>query len=417
MNVADSELVDAILVQAGLEKTAKIEDAEVVIFNTCSVRQHAEDRVLGRIANEQYRKRFKPELKIGIIGCMAQRIGERLVGENKGLDFAVGVDQYEFLPQLLQGGMASIFNNRNDSQLYTNYLPMHHESVCGFVTIMRGCNNFCSYCIVPYLRGRERSRPDDDIFEDIIKAGEKGIRDVTLLGQNVNSYFYKGLDFPGLLERLNGIETIERLRFITSHPKNLSKKLIKIMKNANKVCEHIHLPLQSGDDLILQRMNRGYSAKDYFKIVADLRANIPNIAITTDLIAGFPGETHQQFQKTLDMMKKVEFDYAFCFKYSEREGTNAEKLSDKVPEGERLNRLKRMIDLQREITLQKFQSQIGKTTEVLVESKSKHGGNQYSGKTRDYKTCVFESDEDCIGKIIRIQITSATSGTLIGEKK
>ncbi|MCD4796040.1 MAG: tRNA (N6-isopentenyl adenosine(37)-C2)-methylthiotransferase MiaB, partial [Candidatus Cloacimonetes bacterium] len=322
MNVADSELVASILGQNDFIIVGNIDDADIIIFNTCSVRQHAEDRVMGRISNEVSRKSSNKQLKIGVIGCMAQRLGNKLQKQNEKIDFVVGTDQYNKLPEIIM----NLFENPgfmtdtiiNNEEIYKDIYPIHTGKLNAFVTIMRGCNNFCSYCIVPYVRGRERSRDVEDIINDVHKTGKQGFKDVTLLGQNVNSYNYKGIDFAELLRRVNKIETINRIRFITSHPKDLSDEVIEVMANSEKICEHLHLAMQSGDDAILNRMNRGYTAEYYYDIVQKLRKAMPDIAITTDVIAGFSGETQEQFRRTYDLMKKIEFDYAFTFKYSPR---------------------------------------------------------------------------------------------------
>lgn len=413
MNVSDSELVTSILIEAGFSPTADINAADVIIFNTCSVRKHAEDRVLGRISNELSRKQHKPDLKIGVIGCMAQRIGGKLLA-GKGIDFVAGVDQYINLPSLLSDNGAKQFLEMDDKQIYTHIQPMHETKYCGFVTIMRGCNNFCTYCIVPYVRGKERSRPLDDIIADVKNAGNNGIKDITLLGQNVNSYNDNNVNFPQLLAQINKLEEIDRIRFVTSHPKDLSDDLIEVMAASPKICEHIHLPMQSGDNEILHRMNRKYSIEHYMGLVDKLRKAMPDIAITTDIIAGFPGETDTQFNNTYRVMDEIGFDYAFCFKYSNRDGTAAADFAEQVPESIRLSRLQSLIDLQRQKTFKRFQKQVGKTVEVYVEGKSKHGGDQFSGKTRDFKICAFTGTEDMIGKLIKVRVQKATAGTLIG---
>lgn len=414
MNVSDSELVASILNAAGHEASLDIDSADILLFNTCSVREHAEERVLGRISNEKHRKKAKPKLKIVLLGCMAQRIGKRLLEQDTGIDYVVGVDQYRELPSIL-AGEAHYALDFDSSEVYQELQPVHTNSHVGFVTIMRGCNNFCSYCIVPYVRGRERSRPYQDILDDIQIAISQGIGDITLLGQNVNSYNYNGLSFPDLLRRLNSVEGYHRLRFVTSHPKDLSDDLIKVMRDCDKVCEHIHLPLQSGDSDILEKMNRGYTYQHYLERIMRLREHVPGIAITTDLIAGFPGESEAQFEATLAAMREIEYDYAFCFKYSERSGTLAAESSEQLPEAVRLERLQRMIDLQREITLKKFRAQIGNTVEVFVEDFSKKSNKQVSGKTRDFKIAVLSGDESMIGSLQYAKVVDATSGTLICE--
>jgi len=414
MNVSDSELVTTILTKQGYTPAGSIDEADLILFNTCSVRDHAEQRVLGRIANEQHRRSLNPHLKIGILGCMAQRVGKRLLDKYIGIDFAVGVDQYQELPSIIQGAEGDALDF-DQSQNYENIIPTHNPGVCGFVTIMRGCDNYCTYCIVPHVRGRERSRARDDIVQDIKVAANQGVKDITLLGQNVNSYNYQGLSFPKLLDSLSDIEGIERYRFVTSHPKDLSDELIQVMRDNPLVCEHIHLPMQSGADAILAKMNRKYNYEWYLGRIEALRTAIPEIAITTDLIAGFPSETDAEFEQTLNAIKEIGFDYAFCFKYSSREGTAACKFPDQIPEDVRLSRLKTMIDLQRSITLKKFQAQIGKTVEILAEDFSKKSPTQISGKTRDYKIAVLDGSQAQIGTLVKGRVIDATAGTLLCE--
>lgn len=334
-----------------------------------------------------------------------------------GIDFVVGVDQYQHLPSILDDSLSSEEDTlyMDPSQIYPGIMPYRQDKNCGFVTVMRGCNNFCSYCIVPYVRGRERSRPVNDIYTEVQKATEVGLRDITLLGQNVNSYQHDGYRFPDLLKKLNDIDSLWRLRFVTSHPKDLSDELISAMASCSKVCEHIHLPLQAGDDQVLKKMNRSYDIDHYLGLIDKLRTAIPDIAITTDLMVGFPSETQAQFENTLRVMERIRFDYAFCFKYSEREGTVAAKHKDQVPENERLRRLQTMIDLQRQITFEKFQDQIGKNVEVYVEDFSRKSQDKVSGKTRDFKIAVLSGSSDKIGGLSMAKVIDATAGTLICE--
>ncbi|MBN1327246.1 MAG: tRNA (N6-isopentenyl adenosine(37)-C2)-methylthiotransferase MiaB [Candidatus Cloacimonetes bacterium] len=419
MNVADSELVASILSRDGLFVVDNIDQADVIIFNTCSVRQHAENRVIGRINQELSRKRQNPKLLIGVIGCMAQRLGKEISQIIPAVDFVVGTDQYEFLPEIINKTLEThVFSYKtvsDNSQVYNELHPIHQGKFNAFVTIMRGCNNFCSYCIVPYTRGRERSRPVADIISEITRAGDKGFKDITLLGQNVNSYRNAEVNFAELLRRVNNIENISRIRFITSHPKDLSDEVIEVMAESDKVCEHLHLALQSGDDDILRRMNRGYTADHFRMIVGKLRKNIPDISITTDVIAGFPGENQAQFERTRQIMQELEFDYAFTYKYSPREGTVAATFPDQVSETERLVRLKELIKIQEKITLKKYQQQIGKIKEIYVENFSRKNKSEVSGKSRDYKITVFPGGEEAIGRFIRVRITDATGWTLRGE--
>jgi tRNA-2-methylthio-N6-dimethylallyladenosine synthase len=381
------------------------------------VREHAENRVLGRIANELSRKKQNTDLKIGVIGCMAQRMGRNL--NNKDVDFVVGVDQYHKLPQILaELDEKSQFINEttiDKKQIYPDIYPTHQGNFNAFVTIMRGCNNFCTYCIVPYTRGRERSRPTEDILAEIDRVGQAGFKDVTLLGQNVNSYHYQDVNFAKLLQKADQIDSIKRLRFVTSHPKDLSDEVIGVMAESDKVCEHLHLAMQSGNDEVLRRMNRGYTAAHFYEIVQKLRAAIPNIAITTDIIAGFPGETDEQFMDTYKMMQKIRFDYAFTFKYSPRAGTKAAQYPEQIPEETRLKRLQKLIKLQQQITLEKYQEQIGKIKEIYVERLSKKSDKEVAGKSRDFKITVFPGSKALIGKFVQVKITDAVGWTLRGE--
>ncbi len=419
MNVADSELVSSVLQDAGFALCEDIDRADVIIFNTCSVRQHAEERALGRIANELSRKHDNPDLKVGVIGCMAQRIGERLVKENKGVDFYIGVDQYRNIAPIIE----KCFSDSNPitaldldkEEVYEGIVPAHQGKFNAFITIMRGCNNFCSYCIVPYTRGRERSRPVDEILKDIDIAGQKGFKDITLLGQNVNSYHYNNVTFADLLKKANSIDSIRRIRFITSHPKDLSDSVIETMTESDKICPHLHLPLQSADNDILKKMNRGYTFEHYLNIINKLRNNMPDIALTTDIIVGFPTETEAQFQKTVEALQTIRFDYAFTFKFSPREGTKAAHFEGQIPESVRLARLQEIIKVQEQITLDKYREKIGSLVEVYVESISKKSETELSGKSEDFKITVFEGNPDLIGKFVKVKITDAVGWTLRGK--
>lgn len=415
MNLSDSELITTILDKAGHSEAEDLDQAELIIFNTCSVRQHAEDRVLGRISCERARKTVNSRLKIAVVGCMAQRMGKSLIEKGIGVDLVVGVDQYLKLPDMIAELEDSAIVEQDSKQVYDDLVPKHHDPHCAFVTIMRGCDNFCSYCIVPHVRGRERSRDYREIEYEVEQAISSGKYDITLLGQNVNSYHYEGVSFPMLLDRLSGLNKQYRLRFITSHPKDLSDELIEVMARNPKISKHIHLPMQSGDSEILERMNRKYDYSHYKALVDKLRRAMPEIAITTDLIAGFPGETEGQFGNTLKAISEIRFDYAFCFKYSNREGTDAAEYDNQVSEDIRLHRLQRMIDLQRQITLEKYQDKIGTEIEVYVEALSRKSNEQVSGKTDDYKIAVLSGDVALIGSFVKAQVIAATAGTLICE--
>ena len=421
MNVADSEMVAGLLIKSGYILTKNIDNADIIIFNSCTVRQHAEDRVIGRITQEGSRKKTKPNLIIGLIGCVAQRCGEELLQKIDCLDFTIGTAQYRNLPKIIK----NCFENKcsisllkaNHKENYSDISPYRKKGVNAFVTIMRGCNNFCSYCIVPYVRGRERSRNHIEILKEIENAGNEGFKDITLLGQNVNSYNDDNIDFPTLLKMTSRINSIKRLRFITSHPKDLTERLIDVMVSEEKVCEHLHLPFQSGSDKILKRMNRGYSAEKYLSIIEKLRTRIPDIALTTDAMVGFPGETGEDFMNTYNLIKEIRFDYAFTFKYSSRKGTAAEKFKNQVDEKIRLKRLQKLIELQEKITYEKHQEQIGKNVEVYVEQVSKKNKNEISGRTRDNKITVFHGEKNLIGQFVKVTITDVTGWTLKGKQQ
>lgn len=424
MNVADSEMVAGLLIEYGYELTEDIDNADIIIFNSCTVRQHAEDRVIGRITQEGSRKKKKPDLIIGLIGCVAQRCGEELLQKIDCLDFAVGTAQYRNLPKIIKICLSNRCSisllKANHKENYSDISPYRKKGVNAFVTIMRGCNNFCSYCIVPYVRGRERSRNHIEILKEIENAGNEGYKDITLLGQNVNSYKDDNIDFPTLLKMASRIDSIRRLRFVTSHPKDLTEKLIDIMASEEKICEHLHLPLQSGSDKILEKMNRGYTAEKYLSIIEKLRNTIPDVALTTDVMAGFPEETEKDFADTYNLMKKIRFDYAFTFKYSPREGTasaNSRVNRGQIDEKICLERLQKLITLQEKITYEKYQEQIGRIVEVYVEQVSKKNKSDLSGKTRDNKITVFPGEKNLIGKFVKVKITDATGWTLKGKKQ
>ncbi len=420
MNVADSELVAGILSNAGYIQTNKIENADIILFNSCTVRQHAEDRVLGRITSEAKRKENNPTMLIGLIGCVAQRKGKSLLDEIENLDFVVGTDQYQRLPEIIEDCSScndTISENmQNNTEHYDNIYPIRNKGVSAFVTIMRGCNNFCSYCIVPYVRGRERSRDHREILQEVEQAGNDGYKDITLLGQNVNSYNDEKFTFAELLTHAARIPSLRRLRFVTSHPKDLSNEVIKVMAEEPTICEHLHLPMQSGSNRILEKMNRNYTSEKYLGIIRKLRNAMPHIALTTDVMVGFPGETDEDFYLTYNLMKEIRFDYAFMFKYSPREGTAAAEYKDQVPEDIRLERLQKIINQQEKITYEKYQAQIGREVEVYVEQTSKKSDQELSGRTRDNKIAVFPGDKDLISKFVTIKIIDATGWTLKGEQ-
>ncbi len=416
MNLLDSQLAAGILTQEGYLPTDDPSQAGVILVNTCAVRGHAEQRALGRIRDLLRYKENNSRVKFVVMGCMAQRFGEELFKLAPGVDIVTGPDSYRKLPGLLENLDHSpiVSLKLNSEESYSKVVAQREKGISAFVSVMRGCDNFCSFCIVPLVRGRERSRPPEEIAAEVRTLVTQGFKEVTLLGQNVNSYHWEGTDFPSLLWRLNQIEGLGRIRFTTSHPKDLSPSLLEAIQGAGKVCEHLHLPLQSGSDHILKRMNRGYTLKDYLRIVEEARRIIPDLALTTDLITGFPGEKEEDFQRTVEVMKEVSFDSSFSFKYSPRPGTKAAGFADDVPPQVKAERLTVLIELQRRITAKRNQALVGTTQEVLVEKRGKLPGQLY-GRTRTNKPVVFPAQKGAMGKTLKLKIIKAKGWTLFGK--
>lgn len=424
MNAADSEVVASILKMDGFDMTESLEDADIILVNTCSVRDNAEQRVYGRLENLQALKKKKKDLLIGIIGCMAERVKEQLINEHH-VDIVAGPDSYMDLPNLIgaaESGEKAINVELSTQETYKDVIPLKLPGIhiSGFISIMRGCNNFCSYCIVPYTRGRERSRDLSSILAEIADMKAKGFREVTLLGQNVNSYLYENgdekIDFPKLLERVAEAVPKMRVRFVTSHPKDMSDETLRVIARHDNICKYIHLPAQSGSSKILKVMNRKYTREWYLDRIAAIRRIIPDCAISTDLFCGFHSETEEDYQETISLMKEVGYDSAYLFKYSERPGTYAAKyLPDDVPEEIKVQRLQGMIDLQNKLSEASNQRDIGKTFEVLTEGFSKRSHEQLFGRTSQNKVAIFDKGNIHIGDFVKVQITGATSATLFGE--
>lgn len=428
MNVADSEVVASVMEMAGYLTADSLEDADAVFINTCSVRDNAEQKVIGRLQYLNSLKRRRPKdapLIIGVIGCMAERVKEDLI-KNHGVDLVAGPDAYMDLPALtasVESGKSAINVELSTTETYRDIIPARilGNKVSGFVTIMRGCNNFCSYCIVPYTRGRERSRPVDSILQEVGDLRSKGFKEVTLLGQNVNSYSYldsdgNNVNFATLLEKVAQAAPDMRIRFTTSHPKDMADEVLEVMARNSNIARHIHLPVQSGSDKVLKLMNRKYTRDWYLGRVSAIRRILPDCAITSDLFTGFHGETEEDFQETLSLMKEVGFDAAFMFKYSERPGTLAARtMPDTVTEEEKIDRLNRMIALQNTLSLESHKKDIGKEVEALVEGVSKRSTKQWVGRTSQNKTIVFPRGTVKVGDFIHLTPTAATSATLIVE--
>lgn len=418
MNLNDTELIAGLATQNGLEITDDFKLADVILINTCAVREHAEARVIGRLGDLNRQKLKRPELLLGVLGCMAQHLGEKIIKAAPYVDLVLGPDSYRRLPELIKQNLDEPFLDLrlDKTENYEDIVPLRKEGVKAWITIMRGCDKFCSFCIVPYVRGRERSLPLEIILKDVESLAQEGFKEVTLLGQTVNSYYDGKHDFSDLLEALAKVDGIERIRFTSPHPSDVADKQIEIMAKYHKICKHIHLPVQAGSNKVLKLMRRSYTVEGYLAIVDKLRAAMPNVGITTDVIVGFCSETEEDFQETYNLMKNVRYDSAFMFKYSPREGTMAYKrLADDVLEEEKSRRLNEVIKLQEGISLEANRAFIGKTVEVLVEGESKRGAEQLFGKADDFKTVVFPKGKAQIGEIAKVKVSEATSHTLFGE--
>lgn len=419
MNEYDSELLETLFLQKGYQKGESPEESDIIFVNTCAIREHAEQRALGRITHFNKIKQEKNQTKIIVGGCMAQRMQKELVDKYDFIDLVIGPDNYTYLPEILDNIgsvqtrlIADVHNEEN----YDSVFAAHSKTLTGFVAIMRGCNNFCTYCIVPYVRGRERSKSIEHIIKEVEDMVSDGAKEVTLIGQNVNSYLYKGNDFGDLLEEVNKINGLERVRFTTSHPKDMTDKIIDKIADLEKLCSHIHLPLQSGSNKILDKMNRKYTREKYLEIVRYAKKRIDNLSITTDLIVGFPGEREKDFFETVDLMERVSYDSSFMFKYSPRAGTKAADYKDQIDEDTKQRRLEYIIKLQHQLTAVENTAEVGKNQKVLVESVSKKNKNEFTGRTMNNKWVIIPGNEELIGKIINVEITSAKGFMLFGKQ-
>jgi len=420
MNVADSEVVASVMKMAGYEATETIDEADAVFLNTCSVRDNAEQKIYHRLDALDAMRRKRPMI-IGVLGCMAERVKDDLL-EHHHCDLVAGPDAYLSLPDLIaqaETGHKAINIELSTSETYKDVVPqrLHGAKIGGFVSIMRGCNNFCHYCIVPYTRGRERSRDVESILREVRDLRDRGFKEVTLLGQNVNSYHFEDIGFPELLRRVAEEVPTMRVRFTTSHPKDMSDETLHVIADMPNVCKHIHLPVQSGSDRILKLMNRKYTREWYLDRVAAIRRIIPDCGLSTDIFVGYHSETEEDHQLSLSLMREVGYDSAFMFKYSERPGTYASKhLPDDVPEEEKIRRLNELIALQTEISAQQNKKDEGKELDVLVEGFSKRSRQQLCGRTEQNKMVVFDKGNHHIGETVRVRITNSTSATLFGEE-
>ncbi len=419
MNVADTEVVLSIMTKNGYGRTLDLASADVVLVNTCAVRENAEQRIYGRLGDFKHQKKKNPELIVGVLGCMAERLRKDLVQSDLPVDLVVGPDEYRRLPQLVENardGERGIAVRLSRVENYDDIVPLRTDGLAAWVSVMRGCDKFCTFCVVPFTRGRERSRSLRGVVEEVLTLVEQGFREVTLLGQNVNSYRDEtsGADFSDLLAAVASVDPRLRVRFTTSHPQDMSVKLIETVARHTNICKYIHLPVQSGSDRILGLMNRTYTSSHYRKLVDTIRSVIPEVSLSTDIIAGFPTETADDHAMTLDLLRNIRFDGAFTFKYSPRENTKAWHMGDDVPEQEKVQRLNDIIDIQREISLSNNQNLVGRTVEVLLEGTSKKSVDDFSGRTDSNKMVVFPQTDHRIGDYVDVSIERVNSATLFG---
>jgi tRNA-2-methylthio-N6-dimethylallyladenosine synthase len=418
MNVADSEVISSILHTNGFVPTSDIADAAIIFLNTCSVRDNAEEKIHHRLQHLRHYKKKNPEIIVGILGCMAERLREELLEDNSIIDLVIGPDEYRKLPALVEQafqGEKGIAVKLSRVENYDDITPLRTDSISAWLSVMRGCDKFCSFCVVPFTRGRERSRTLDSIVREVADLSARGFREITLLGQNVNSYNDGNADFAMLLARVAEVDRSVRVRFLTSHPQDMSDRLIETIARYSNICKYIHLPLQSGSDPILERMNRNYTAGHYLRLVKKIRNAVPGISLSTDIIVGFPTETDEDHRQTLAVMDQVRYDGAYMFRYSPRGGTKAWTIPDDIPEEVKIDRLNSVIALQQKISFEKNQQLVGSVEEVLVEGESKKSPEEWQGRTDTNKVVVFGRHDVQSGETIRVKIHRANSATLFGE--
>ncbi len=419
MNMSDSELVESVLIKEGYQSANSPENADLLFINTCSIREHAEDKVHSLLGRYNLLKQNKPSMIIGVIGCMAQSLKHDILENKPYVDIVLGPDSYRRLPEILNRHK---FNNRSlvDTQLsrfevYDDLFPSRKQGVNAWITIMRGCDKFCTFCIVPFTRGRERSRSIQGIVGEIKNAVDNGFPEVTLLGQNVNSYNHNGKNFSVLLESVAKVSGLKRIRYTSPHPQDISSDLLDVMSKYDNICNSIHLPLQSGSDRILNRMNRTYTRDHFINLAKKIRNKLPNVGISTDIIVGFPGETEDDFLNTISVMEKVKFDSAFTFKYSPRKGTKALEYEDQVDENVKQKRLEKVISLQKSHTKLRNQCFIGNIENILIEKESKRNSSKWAGRTDSNKWVIFEKANAKVKDIVPVLITQSKDITLHGK--
>lgn len=413
MNVHDSEKMAGVLSRKGYYPTDNPKEADIIIYNTCSIRDKAEQKFFSELGRIKSLKKEKPHVKIAVAGCIAQHLGKSVFSRAPYVDLVFGPQNIHLLTDLIQGDSRAVANEDNPAIADSDLPVLRKSGGRAWVSIMYGCNNFCSYCIVPYTRGRERSRPSGNVLKEISQLAENGFKEVTLLGQNVNSY-HSDVDFPGLLRKIDPLEGIERIRFVTSHPRDLSDDLISAMDELDKICEHLHLPLQSGSAKILKRMNRGYSFDEYRKKIDTLRDRIKSLSLTTDIIAGFPGETEEDYKETIQALEDIRYDGIFAFKYSPRPGTAAALMDDCVDETIKAERLSVILEVQDRITFQLNKNLENSIQQILVEGPSEADDSMLTGRTRSNKIVHLRGEGSLIGQVIPVRIVEARKHSLFG---
>lgn len=419
MNEYDSEIVRTILKKQGYGVTTVPDEAQVIFLNTCSVRENAHQKVHNRLSHLKHLKRKNKNLVMGVLGCMAQNLRKELLDEAVGVDIVAGPDAYKKLPEMIskvdQSGEKDFYLTLSEFETYSDVFPTREGGVNAWIAVMRGCDNFCTFCVVPYTRGRERSRDPLNIVDEVKQLAAKGYKQITLLGQNVNSYKFEEYDFADLIEMTSKVEGIERIRYTSPHPKDFPDKLLYLMRDNEKVCKQIHMPLQAGNTRVLDMMNRTYSKEEFLTLAHKIREIVPDVSLSTDIIVGFPTETEEEFLETLQVMDEVKFDNAFTFKYSERKQTIASrKFPDDVSEEEKTSRITRITELQRRHSLEQNQRHLGETFKVLVEGEGKKE-NQQKGRNDGNKTIVFPGVGAPVGSFVNVKVTEVTTNTLIGE--
>ena len=419
MNVYDSELVSSMMIKSGYSKTDNLESADAIFLNTCSIREKAEETVHNRLDNFQHLKKKNPSLLIGVLGCMAQNLKNELLEQKPYVDIILGPDSYRNIPKIIKDRSREITHlvdtRLSKFEIYDDLFPSRGEGINSWVSIMRGCDKFCTFCIVPFTRGRERSRPIESIVNEIKDGVKNGFVEFTLLGQNVNSYNTPDGKFPVLLDKIAQIDGVKRIRFMSPHPQNVDDEMLEIMSRHDTICNHVHLPLQAGNDRILKRMNRSYTSSEFLKLVDKIREYMPDCSITTDMIVGFPGETEDEFSDTLSIVKKVGFNFSYMFKYSSRPGTKASGYTDQISEDVKQRRLEQLIKLQQKTTLKKNKELVGKTVSVLIEKESKKSDSQWAGRTDGGIWVIFNKGEEKIGELVNIKIHDTRGVTLFGS--